>query len=248
MRSAVMEDGPGTIHLAGIPPITPTSRVRLETAVSDEEIRSFVTIFRRLYMENEPANFEKAVAVFVKALGGHPYGKWVEVEAKVYEEQLTASPDDHRMLQPDTFTFTAKRLIDVFLYTQYAHQPDERRERQFAECLKQVHGNRAVMTWMFLTTIWSCSLKILNAGTQISEWFRVYCECHKVSPDLVTSVRDDQVGLGAAEKEADRRERVFREKVEKLAADLWDQNGHPNGGPTQFLAMAREQLGQRLKS
>jgi hypothetical protein len=248
MRSAVMEDGPGTIQVAGVGPITLTSRVRLETAVSDEEIRSFVTIFRRLYMKDEPANLEKAVAVFVKALGSHPYGKWAEGEAKVYEEQLAAPPDDYRMLQPGTCTFTAKRLIDVFLYTQYAHQPDERRERQFAECLKQVHGNRAVLTWMFLTTIWSCGLKILNAGTRISEWFRVYCEYHRVSPDVVTSVQDDHAGLGAVEKEADRRERLFREKVEKLAADLWEHNGQPQGGPPQFLAMAREQLEQRLKS
>src|SRR5438105_1494692 len=54
LTTALFKDGPGS--LSG-----PWSdgRLHLETAVSDEEIRSFVTIFRRLYMEKEPANFSK---------------------------------------------------------------------------------------------------------------------------------------------------------------------------------------------
>ncbi len=46
--SAFMKDGPGSLSSFG---------PSLETAVTDEEIRSFVTIFRRLYMDKEPANF-----------------------------------------------------------------------------------------------------------------------------------------------------------------------------------------------
>src|SRR4051812_21386560 len=58
LASAFYKDGPGELTS------TDSRGPTLQTAVSDEEIRSFVTIFRRLYMENEPANFLKAVAVF----------------------------------------------------------------------------------------------------------------------------------------------------------------------------------------
>jgi hypothetical protein len=247
-KSALIDNGPGTLHMGGDFAITPTCRPRLETAVDDDEIRSFVTVFRRLCMENEPANFEKAVAVFKGAMGGHPWGSWVESEAKQYEDQLAAPPDDRPMIPPGTCTFTTKRLIDVFLYTRYAHQPDERRERQFNACLTEVFGKRDILTYMFLTAIWGCSLKVLNAGNLIAEWFRVYCDYHKVSPQVVSSLRDDHAGLGAVEKQKDRQERLFREQAEKLSATLWEQAGRPEGGPPQFLAVAREQLEQRLKS
>ncbi len=237
--SAFMKDGPGSL--------TSGSRDTLQTAVSDEEIRSFVTIFRRLYMENEPANFKKAVAVFTKALGDHPFSKWVEGTAKQYETHLNATPDDRPFVAAGIRTFPTKRLIDVFLYTQYAHQPDERRQRQFGECLAQLDGNREILTWMFLTQMWKCALEISNAGNFIAEWFEHYCDHHKVSPDVLKSLRDHHAGLGTVEKEEVQRKRLFQEKVEQLAADLWEQAGRPDDGPKQFLVIAREQLAQVLK-
>ena len=247
--SAVMKDGPGTIKASGAFGLSATSNHTLETAASDEEIRSFVTIFRRLYMtgHHDPASFTKIIPVFVKALGDHPYAKWVDGVAKEYQNHLDSVPDFRPFIQPGACAFTTKRLIDVFLYTQYAHQPNEDRQRQFGECLTQVHGKRPVLTWMFLTEIWKCSLKIGNAGKIISWWFKRYCEHHGVSPAVLTSLRDDHYGLGAAEKEEDRRARLFREKTEELAMELWKQNARPEGGPSQFLMMAREQLDQKLQ-
>ncbi|HEY7427284.1 MAG TPA: hypothetical protein VH682_23825 [Gemmataceae bacterium] len=238
-NSAFMKDGPGTLTTSGI---TPT----LTTAVTDDEIRSFVTIFRRLYMEGEPANFKKAVDEFVNGLGDHPYSKWVEGAAKEYETHLAATPDARPFVAADTCTFTTKRLIDVFLYTQYAHQPDAKRQRQFEACLAELNGKRAVLTWMFLTEMWKCALEIGNAGNVISWWFKHYCHHHGVTPDVLKSLREHHAGLGTAEKEQDRRERLFREKVEQLAADLWEQAGRPDSGPAQFLVIAREQLAQVL--
>jgi hypothetical protein len=51
---------------------------------------------------------------------------------------------------------------------------------------------------------------------------------------------------GAAEKEQARRDRLFIEQGEKLAAALWEQAGRPQGGSAQFLAAARQQLAQAL--
>lgn len=241
-EAAFMKDGPGTIKSSGS-----DSNPSLETAVTDDEIRSFVTIFRRLYMENEPANFQKAVEVYAKALGDHPYARWVAGVAREFKSQLASVPEFRPFVQAGTCTFTTKRLIDVFLYTQYAHQPDDKRQRQFTECLNQVHGQNSLLTWMFFTEIWRCSLEIGNAGKVIAAWFKRYCEHHGVAPDVLNSLRHGHSGLGASEKEEDRKARLFREKTEELAMDLWKQNGRPEGGPTQFLLMAREKLNQALQ-
>ena len=141
----------------------------------------------------------------------------------------------------------AKRLIDVFLYTQYAHQPNEERQRQFEKCLAEVHGKRAVLVWMFLTQMWKCALEIGNAGRQIAWWFKHWCNHHNVAPDVLNSLRNEHAGLGADEKEADKRQRLFREKVAQLATDLWEQAGRPVGGPSTFLDVAAAQLTDALK-
>ena len=188
-NSAFMKDGPGTLSrtgftspAGGFAPAPSSPDFTLQTAATDAEIRSFMTIFRRLYMDKEPANLKKAVAVYIRAIGDHPYAKWIAGAAAEYENHLASVPELPPFIQPQSYSFTTKRLIDVFLYTQYAHQPDETRERQFNECLSQVHGKRSLLTRMFLTEVWKCSLEIGNVGRVISEWFRHYCEHHGVSP------------------------------------------------------------------
>lgn len=245
--SAFLKDGPGTLKTTGSVSGMAISNPTLETAVSDDEIRSFVTIFRRLYMDGEPANFEKAVAVYVKAVGDHPLAKWVAGIAADHRQHLDSVPDVRPFMQVGTCTFNTKRLLDVFIYTQYAHQPDERRQRQFGECLAQVQGHKAVLTWMFLTELWKCALEIGNAGKQIAAWFNRYCDHHGISPDVLASLRADHSGLGVEEKEEERQARLFREKVEELSTELWKRHGRPEGGPAQFLLLAREQLNQALR-
>lgn len=241
--SAFMKDRPGSLSAVGdFSLLSPNSNPTLKTSATDDEIRSFVMIFRRLYMKNEPANFQKAAEVFANALGDHPYGKWVDAVAKEYQNHLDSVPDHLPFIPPGTCTFDTKLLIDVFLYTRYAHQPNERRQRQFTDCLREVHGKRDVLTWMFLTEIWKCSLTIRNAGSIIGGWFNAFCAHHRVTPDVLNSLHHDLPGLGAEEKEGDRRKRLFQEQVDKLALDLWEQAGRPQGGHTQFLALAREQL------
>lgn len=240
LNSAFMRDGPGTLTTSGVIPT-------LTTAVTDDEIRSFVTIFRRLYMtgRHDPASFVKVVPIFLMAIGDHPYGKWVEGAAKEYKRHLTTSPDARPMIP--TVTFATELLIDVFLYTQYAHQPNEERQRQFEACLTELNGKRAALVWLFLTEMWQCAMEIRNVGKGIAWWFTHYCQHHGISSDVLNSLRDDHAGLGADEKEADKQQRLFREKVEQLAVELWEQNGRPFGGISPFLATAREQLSRTLQ-
>jgi hypothetical protein len=244
--SAFMKDPPATLEMFASAGLSPVGDPKLKTPATHEEIRSFVTIFRRLYMKGESGSFQNAAAIFVKALGGHPYGKLVEGSAKEFEAELAVPPDGMPFVKPGAVTFTTKRLLDVFIYTQYAHQPDADRQRQFGECLAQVQGKLPVLTWLFLGEIWGCALQLKNAGKIISWWFKVYCDHHKISPDVLDSLTKQVSGLGAGEKEKDRQARLFQEKVEKLAQDLWEQNGRSAGGPAQFLAVAKEELTKRL--
>ena len=238
--SALYSEGPGTIESRGSITSPDAAEPNLKTAVSDDEIRSAVTIFRRLYMTGEPANFLKAIAVYSKALAGHPFADWVKAEGVEYEHQLKSNINFLPFAQ--NITFSRKRLIDVFLYTQYHHQPDEQRQRQYEECLSQVHGKKQLLTFMFLAELHNVCLTYSNAGRVIAAWFRKYCEHHKVSADVLRSLRHDNPHLGVIEKKADRAARLFREQVESLAVDLWNQNGCPSSGPKVFLRDAESQL------
>jgi hypothetical protein len=243
--STLMKEGPGTLssfaYETGHGPFPYT----FETALTDDEIRSFVTIYRRIYMDSEPANLKKAVSLFVRVVGDHPHTRLLQSFASEYEAHLsslcTKLPGPGSACQ-----FTIKRLIDVFLYTQYAHQPDEKRQKQFKECLIEVQGNHSHLTWMFMYAIWSSSIHIINSGRVINNWLKRYCTYHGVFPDVLNSLRHEGVGFGALEKKDDIETRLFREKVEILEVELWKQAGRPEGGPVQFRLMAQDQLKRAL--
>jgi len=235
LNSTFMKDSPAQLTWSA-------GNVTVETAASDDEIRSFVTIFRRLYMRGDPASFLNAVTIFAKALADHSRGKWVAGTAQEYQQILESAPDCRPFIAPGTCTFTTKRLIDVFLYTQYAHQPDADRQRQFLECLTELRGNRDLLTGMFLTEMWKLALVVGNAGRVVAGWFTNYCNHHRVSPDVLASLSDQHPGLGAVEKDKDRRARLLQQKTVQLADELWQLAGCPNGGSALYLAQAREQL------
>jgi hypothetical protein len=241
--SAFFKEGPGTLSSVAISPRPP--RV-LRTAVNDEEIRSFLTVFRRLYMKNEPANFERAVEVFSKTLTSHPVAKWVAAGAAEVTASLTHPPAFAPFAAPRKPTFTVKLLIDVFLYTQFAHQPDQRRTRQFQECLQELGNDRAALTYLFLTEVWRMAIEMSNVGQQIAQLFDVYCAHHAPSHDIVSSAADAHPGIGVLEKSHQRQERVLGEKAEELATAMWREAGKPSGGPHQFAALALKQLRDSL--
>jgi hypothetical protein len=241
LSSAFYKDGPGTLsYSSGCAPA-------IQTAVTDEEIRSFVTIFRRLFMAKEPANFLKAVTVFCNLISGYPLAAWVKGVAEDYEEDLKGKPNFIPIIGREHWVFSRKRLIDLFLYTRYAHQPDDRRVRQYQECLASVGGRSDLLTWLFLTELWCCALHIRNAGVIVADFYAGYCGHHKLSPAIVASVSNDHPGIGSLEKRDVRRARLFQEKAEELAKMIWQQNGRPEGGFTQFVQKAREQLGRAFR-
>lgn len=238
--SGFYKDGPGTLTSAG------SADPELKTAVTEEEIRSFVTIFRRLYMKKEPAGFLKAVDVFSRVTQGYPLGKWIAGVGAEYERELDEPPHLVPYFGPANFPVKRKRLIDVFLYTQYAHQPDDVRARQYQACLTAVGGRSGLLTWVFLSTMWECSLHMRNAGGVIADFFNRYCRTHGVACDVLISVARDNPGIGQLEKKEDRERRLFEESVDRLARQLWEAEGSPPDGIALFLDTARRQLRKAL--
>lgn len=239
-NSAFRKEGPGRLTWS------PGSEQVLQTAVSDEEIRSFVTVFRRLYMANEPASFLTVVMLFAQLIGDYPLVRWVAGVGQEYEGALNTKPDFAPFDDRDQWTFTRKRLIDVFIYTQYAHQPSEQRIRQFQECLEQVSNKRQKLTWLFLTEIWQASLQIISAGRQIARVYEAYCNYWGKWPDLLDSVANDTPGLGQLETKENKRQRVFSARAEALSFQLWEEGGRPEGGPAEFLKQAYDALNNSL--
>jgi hypothetical protein len=237
LRSSVfMKEGSGIIGL------TATSAAGLQTQVSDDEIRSFVTIFRRLYMENDDAGFLKAVELFVRKAQGSAIGDWVQDEVSEYRRRLD-NPNEFATGAPGgKVSFSQKRLIDVFIYTQYAHQPNPKRERQFKACLDEVGGNLELLTWFFLDAMWDCSAHMCNAGGPIVKFLDEYCKCHQSAHDVIESIASTCPGLGKLEKKIERDQRLYNQQVKRLSERLWEAKGCPDGGPSQLEMEARAKL------
>jgi len=215
-----------------------------EKAVTVEEIRSFVTIFRRLYMDKERANFQKVCVIFVSATKGHAISDWVDGAARECQKHLDGAPETFLLskLGHQNGTFSCKRLIDVFIYTQYAHQPDKQVLRQFQKCLREVGNDKPLLTWLFLSELWKCGRRYWNVGKQIVAFYDEYCQWHKITPKIIEHISENNPGIGTLEKADDRRHRIMREKAECLALALWEKAGRPNGGHMAFITQAFDQL------
>lgn len=242
--STFFKEGSGTLTgTAG----NHATKMSLATAASDEEIRSFVTIFRRLYMAKETANFCVSTNVYVSAVRPHPIAEWVDAEVSDFKDGLLKPSQFAPFLGTARPTFSVKCLIDVFLYTRYAHQPDAKRSRQFQQCLREVGGDDAVFTYLFLHEIWQLAIVMSNVGQQISRFLDLYCQTHRTSCDLVDSPAANHPGIGQLEKAKDREHRVLVEKARGIAEAMWRTVGQPPGGPGQFLQRAMTQLRQQLE-
>jgi len=201
-------------------------------------------VFRKLYMCSEPGCFARAASVFCGAVD-HPIGEWVKAELGLYEKEL-AEPPDHVPLHPSRKpTFTRKRLINAFVYTKFAHQPQKKWIRRYEAMLAEIKSED-MLTWLFQTTAFFLSLYYVRVGTQIGPFLAAYLQAHGASPSFQGASLVEGAGIGTLEKQQAIRDRLLREKAQQLAYALWDEAGRPEGGPTQFLPQAEAQLRRYL--
>lgn len=237
--SEFFKNGAGTLHQAGGP-------YELKTATTPDEVRSFVSVFRRLYMAGEPGCFRNAATVFADKVP-HPTARWMRAELADYGMELARQPDFYPPRKGIVATFTHKKILDAFIYTKFAHQPQEARIRQYNEYLGQV-PSEVVLTWLFLETAHRMSLYYSNALQHVGPFIVAYLRTKNVQPSFSATGLHEASGLGSVEKRAARANRVLREKAEELAMKLWQDAGNPSGGPAVFLRDAERQIRERLET
>ena len=245
LQSALMRDGPGTLSLSAA---TDSGRPRYATAITSEELQSYVTVFRRLYMKGEPGGFCKSAQRYAALMGTHPIANWIRSECQLFEENLHSIVKPFPPLSQTSITFTVKTLLDSFIYSQYAHQPNDKSEKGLLACIQDVGGDKDLLFWLFTNEIWKCGLRIGNAGRVIARWFDTYCQTTNTVATLGGTFQTDGNGLGLLEKSAVRQARLFREKVEQLAHSLWEAAGRPTQGPSLFRDEAQSVLSNALGS
>jgi hypothetical protein len=244
--TALMKNGAGSLTGVSRGPSIELQEMNYESSLSHEEVRSAIMVFRRLYMPSEPGTFLKVADAFNRISQNHPVGKWVLGTATELHTTLKSAPFSAGALRAKTITFSTKRLIDVFLNTQYAHQPDKQGRNQYKRCVEQVEGRHDILLWMFLSEVAMFGRMVNAFGKNISGWFHNHCDTNALDPNFVVSVGHNHSGFQKLEKPENRKKRVQQEKEAELANALWKAAGEPSGGPTQFSEEAQAQLQQAM--
>lgn len=213
----------------------------LET-ISVDLIRSFITIFRRLYMsgKHDVGNFRDSCDVYCSRFWNKRVIDWVAEERRLYDEFLQAPAAKIASTQP-VFSFSNKRLIDVFLYTRFAHHPSEERTRQLKQMRNEV-GSDEWLEFMFYEVIQQAAIIYSNVSQYIAFEMDGYWKVGGLQPSADTTPfcnGGDRGVLLTAKEEAEER---IRKRAEKLGEDLWNNAGCPANELPRFVQDAVRQL------
>ena len=165
---------------------------------------------------------------------------WVAEERRLYDEFLDAPAAKFHGTQP-VFSFNNKRLIDVFLYTRFAHHPDETRTRQLKKMRAEV-GSDEWLEFMFYSVVQQATMIYCNVSQYIAFEMDGYWKVGGLQPTADTTPfcnGADRGVLLTAEEEA--RERLMRRAL-KLGEELWKNAGSPSNQLPQFVQDAIRHL------
>ncbi len=217
------------------------SQLRLET-ISVDLIRSFIVVFRRLYMtgKHDVGNFRDSCDVYCARFWNKRLIDWVAEERRLYDEFLHGPAAEFPGTQP-VYSFSNKRLIDVFLYTRFAHHPDETRTRQLRQMRVEV-GSEDLLEFMFYTAVQHAAMIYCNVSQYIAFEMDGYWKVGGLHPTAdVTPFCNgaDRGVLLTAEEEV--RDRLMK-RAAKLGEELWKNAGSPSNELPQFVQDAIQHL------
>ena len=121
-----------------------------------EHIVSFVTIFRRLYMQKERGNYNNACTVYARHYLNKRLTDWITAERRLYNKFLAAKARRMIMIGGEK-SFTNRVLIDTMLTVRFAHQPKDDLHPQYEACLQEA-GDPPRLEWMFYQAIHEAAL------------------------------------------------------------------------------------------
>lgn len=213
----------------------------LET-ISVDLIRSFIAIFRRLYMsgKHDVGNFRDSCDVYCSRFWNQRVIDWVAEERRLYD-QFLEEPAAKLVGTKPVFSFSNKRLIDVFLYTRFAHPPNESRTRQLKQMRIEV-GSDEWLEFMFYSVVQRAAMMYCNVSQYIAFEMDGYWKVGGLQPSADTTPfcnAGDRGVLRTAKEESEER---IRKGAERLGEDLWKNAGCPPNALPQFVEDAMRQL------
>lgn len=216
--------------------------MRLET-ISVDLIRSFMTVFRRLYMTGEPGNFRDACKLYCSRFWNKHLIDWVAEERRLHDEFLSEPASKLRGMQP-AYSFNNKRLIDVFLYTRFAHQPNATRANQLRRMRKEV-GNDEWLEFMFLSTVKEAAMTYSNVSQYIAFEMDGYWKIGGIRPSVDTNPYCDDGYRGTQLTAEQLAEQRLMTQSEKLGNDLWREAGSSANKLPNFIEKVRQILSEK---
>ncbi len=207
----------------------------LET-IPVENIRSFVIVFRRMYMDREPGNYLKACEVYTTHFLNKRVTDWVVAEKRLYEHFLGDRASLFPGLEP-RFTFNNKCLIDAFLYTKFIHQPQDRRIRQFHRSLQEV-GNADRMEFACYNAMLEVSRFYARLQWVVSNELPAYLRHTGASPSFECPPFVNEGGRGICLTKEELAAKQLHERAESLGYELWKEDGRPEGKLPAYIEQA----------
>jgi hypothetical protein len=192
-----------------------------------ENIRSFVVVFRRMYMDGEPGNYVKTCNVYVRNFLNKRLTDWVSEEKQLYEQFLATSASMFPGMEP-LWSFSTKRLIDVFLYTRFVHQPKEDRIKHFTRCLQEV-GNPDRMEFAFYNAMRQVASYYVRLHWIVSNELPCYLNHTGARPSFDGPPLVNEGGRGSSLTKEEREAQQLYERARTLGYELWTVAGMKDG-------------------
>jgi len=211
----------------------------LET-IPVENIRSFVIVFRKMYMDGEPGNYVKACDVYVRHFLNKRVTDWVSAERRLYEDFLSKQASFFPGMNPP-YSFTNKCLIDAFLYTKFIHQPQERRIRQFHGFLQEV-GNADRLEFACYNAMLELGRYYSRLQWVLSSELPAYLNHTGARPSFDSPPFVNAGGRGSRLTKEELEAKQLHERAERLGYELWTKEGKPEGDLPAYVARAESLL------
>ncbi len=233
---AFMSEGPGQLGWAE------GGRATIQTAVTHAEIVEFVTVFRRLHMPSEPGGLRTAVEVFSRVAERHWTAHWVATMKSRMESALAEPPVVLPFTNRLNPTFSRRLLLEVFIYTRFAHQPNRRRAKQYENCLVEAGGDRELLTWLFLSVLFECAIEMRNVGREIVLFFTHHTARHATPLEGISPLDSEHSGIGMLEGKHVRYCRLLASTAHQLSLAMCREAGRDPAEADDFLGEAEQML------
>jgi hypothetical protein len=204
--------------------------------IAVENIRSFVIVFRRMYMDGEPGNYAKACDVYTKHFLNKRITDWISAEKRLYEQFLCGRASLFPGLGPP-YSVENKPLIDAFLYTKFVHQPQERRIKQFQTFLQEV-GNADRMEFACYNAMLELTRYYSRLQWVLANELPGYLNHTGAKPSFDSPPFVNEGGRGSRLTKEELEARQLHDRAEKLGYELWTKDGKPDGELPQYVVRA----------